>query len=135
MTSPLHALLSHVVGLKTSKLLAIYFKTPDEALTEPLSLVIVDNDGKLVELDAPNAGGVRIGHDPLSGLWFDKQYGYGLLAPLILSFEGRLGGGEVIESASAEVVGEANLIRFRLDQGGTLLFRLEDDEMWVSLET
>ena len=130
-----YVILNSLKGMSINRLMGLYFRSVDGYVGQPIAVVYWNDSNGFTEITSDGNGGIRVGHDPLGRLFFDVAYGFSFIAPLLVSFEGQLDGSEIIEEASVDCGQNLTVIKFRLNTLRSILMRLENDELAVSLDS
>ena len=123
----------YLKGIAISRILALYFKAPNEIIGDPYSIVIPSKNSGWTILSADGQGLIRADDEILDGIFFDGNIGYSFIAPLIMMFEGQLNGSETITALNLLEEESKTTVFLSLSNCSSLSFRFEDDEIYYNL--
>jgi len=123
----------YLEGIAISRIMALYFKAPNENIGDPYSIVIPRKTSGWTMLSADGQGLIRADDEILDGIYFDKNIGYSFIAPLIMMFEGQLDGSETVTALNLLEEENKTTVFLTLSNCSSLSFRFEDDEIYYDL--
>lgn len=113
--------------------MAIYFRSIDGAMSEPISVIIPTSSNEWLQLEVDGCGKIRSSLNFFDRLFFDAAIGHSFIAPLIIAMDGNFDGGETILTLDLTEYEMMTKVTFRVSGDASFDLRFEDDELYIDL--